>query len=45
VGFNQHCSACIGFGIKVLIDMGVTRRAIEKALAVDLSLDGDTSLI
>lgn len=45
LGISQHCSACIGFHIKALIQLGVTRDELEEALAVCVYMGGGPSLM
>lgn len=45
LGISQHCSACIGFHIKALIGLGVTREELEEALAVCIYMGGGPSLM
>lgn len=45
LGISQHCSACIGFHIKALIGLGVTREELEETLAVCVYMGGGPSLM
>ena len=45
LGISQHCSACIGFHMKALIGLGVTREEIEETLAVCVYMGGGPSLM
>ena len=45
LGVSQHCSACIGFHVKALIALGVTRSELEEALGVCVYMGGGPSLM
>jgi AhpD family alkylhydroperoxidase len=45
LGVAGHCDACIGFHLKALIRLGVTRAEIEEALGVSVYMGGGPSLM
>lgn len=45
LGISQHCSACIGFHVKALIQLGITRDELEETLAVCVYMGGGPSLM
>ena len=45
LGVAGHCDACIGFHMKTLITLGVTRAEIEEALGVTVYMGGGPSLM
>jgi AhpD family alkylhydroperoxidase len=45
VGIAGHCSACIGFHVRTLVRLGVTRPELEEALGVAVYMGGGPSLM
>ena len=45
VGVASHCDACIGFHVKALVRLGVTRRELEEALGVAVYMGGGPALM
>ena len=45
LGISQHCSACIAFHMKALIDLGVTREELEETLAICVYMGGGPALM
>ena len=45
VGVAGHCDACIGFHVRALVRLGVTRPELEEALAVSVYMGGGPSLM
>jgi len=45
LGVAGHCDACIGFHVKTLVRLGVTRAEIEEALGVAVYMGGGPSLM
>lgn len=45
IGVSSHCDACIGFHIKALIRLGVTREQLMETLAVCTYMGGGPSLM
>jgi len=40
IGIAQHCDGCIGFHVKALIRLGVTREQFMETLAVSIYMGG-----
>ena len=45
LGVAAHCDPCIGFHMKALVKLGVTRTEVEEALAVAVYMGGGPSLM
>lgn len=45
IGVAGHCDACIGFHVKALIRLGVTREQLTEALSVAVYMGGGPSLM
>ena len=45
LGVAGHCDGCIGFHVKTLVRLGVTRAEIEEALGVAVYMGGGPSLM
>lgn len=45
IGIAGHCDACIGFHVKALVRLGVTRAELEEALGVCVYMGGGPSLM
>jgi len=45
LGVASHCDACIGFHMKALVKLGVSKREVEEALAVAVYMGGGPSLM
>lgn len=45
IGVASHCDACIGFHVKALIKLGVTREQLMEALGVAVYMGGGPSLM
>ena len=45
IGVAGHCDACIGFHVRTLVKLGVTRPELEEALAVAVYMGGGPSLM
>lgn len=45
IGVATHCDACIGFHVKALIRLGVTREQLVEALGVCTYMGGGPSLM
>lgn len=45
IGVASHCDACIGFHVKALIKLGVTREQLTEALGVAVYMGGGPSLM
>lgn len=45
VGIASHCDGCIGFHVKALVALGVTRAELEETLAVAVYMGGGPSLM
>ena len=45
LGVAGHCDACLGFHLKTLIKLGVTRAEVEEALGVAVYMGGGPSLM
>ena len=45
IGIATHCDGCIGFHIKALIRLGVTREQLNETLAVAVYMGGGPSLM
>ena len=45
LGVAGHCDGCIGFHVKALVRLGVSREAIEEALGVAIYMGGGPSLM
>ena len=45
LGVAGHCDGCIGFHVKALVALGVTRAEIEETLAVAVYMGGGPSLM
>ena len=45
LGVAAHCDPCIGFHMKALVKLGVTRMEVEEALAVAVYMGGGPSLM
>jgi AhpD family alkylhydroperoxidase len=45
VGIAGHCDACIGFHVRTLVKLGVTRAELEEALGVCVYMGGGPSLM
>jgi len=45
LGVAGHCDACIGFHVKTLVTLGVTREELEEALGVAVYMGGGPSLM
>jgi AhpD family alkylhydroperoxidase len=45
LGVAAHCDGCIGFHVKALVRLGVSREAIEEALGVAIYMGGGPSLM
>ncbi|WP_090043620.1 carboxymuconolactone decarboxylase family protein [Limnohabitans sp. 2KL-27] len=45
IGVTQRCSGCIGFHVKALIKLGVTRAELEEMLAVCVYMGGGPALM
>lgn len=45
VGVAAHCDACIGFHVKELVRLGVTREQFMEALAVSVYMGGGPNLM
>ena len=45
IGVSQHCSPCIAFHVKALIQLGCAREELEEMLAVTIYMGGGPSLM
>ena len=45
LGIASHCDACIGFHVKALVRLGVTRRELEETLGVAVYMGGGPALM
>ena len=45
IGVSQRCDSCIGFHVKTLIDLGVTKEELEETLGVAIYMGGGPSLM
>jgi AhpD family alkylhydroperoxidase len=45
LGVAGHCDACIGFHVRTLVKLGVTRPELEEALGVAIYMGGGPSLM
>ena len=45
IGVASHCDACIGFHVKALIRLGVTREQLMETLGVAVYMGGGPSLM
>jgi AhpD family alkylhydroperoxidase len=45
LGVAAHCDGCLGFHVKALVRLGVTRVEIEEALGVAVYMGGGPSLM
>jgi AhpD family alkylhydroperoxidase len=45
IGVAGHCDACIGFHVRTLVKLGVTRPELEEALGVAIYMGGGPSLM
>ncbi|WP_029922529.1 carboxymuconolactone decarboxylase family protein [Nevskia soli] len=45
LGVAAHCDACIGFHVKALVRLGVTRAELEEALGMAVYMGGGPSLM
>lgn len=45
LGVAAHCDACIGFHVKALIRLGVSRAELEEALGMAVYMGGGPSLM
>jgi AhpD family alkylhydroperoxidase len=45
LGVAGHCDACLGFHLRALIKLGVTRAEVEEALGVAVYMGGGPSLM
>ena len=45
IGVAQHCDGCIGFHVKALIRLGVTREQLMETLGVCVYMGGGPSLM
>ena len=45
IGVAQHCDGCIGFHVKALIRLGVTREQLLETLGVCVYMGGGPSLV
>lgn len=45
LGVAGHCDACIGFHVKTLVSLGVSREELEEALGVAVYMGGGPSLM
>jgi AhpD family alkylhydroperoxidase len=45
LGVAGHCDACIGFHVRTLVKLGVTRPELEEALGVAVYMGGGPSLM
>lgn len=45
LGVAGHCSACIGFHVRTLVKLGMTRSELEEALGVAVYMGGGPSLM
>jgi AhpD family alkylhydroperoxidase len=45
IGIAGHCDACIGFHVRALVRLGVTRAELEEALGVCVYMGGGPSLM
>jgi AhpD family alkylhydroperoxidase len=45
LGVAGHCDACIGFHVRALVKLGVTRPELEEALGVAIYMGGGPSLM
>jgi AhpD family alkylhydroperoxidase len=45
LGVGGHCDACIGFHVRTLVRLGVTRAELEEALGVCVYMGGGPSLM
>lgn len=45
IGITQHCDGCIGFHVKKLVELGVTREELIEALGVCVYMGGGPGLM
>ena len=45
LGVAAHCDPCIGFHVKALVQLGVTRAEVEEALGIAVYMGGGPSLM
>ncbi|MDX8413045.1 MAG: carboxymuconolactone decarboxylase family protein [Mariprofundales bacterium] len=45
IGVSGHCKGCIGFHVKTLISLGVTREELAEALGMAIYMGGGPSLM
>jgi len=45
IGVAGHCKGCIGFHVKTIVTLGVTREELEDALGVAIYMGGGPSLM
>jgi AhpD family alkylhydroperoxidase len=45
IGVSQRCDGCIGFHMKALVDLGVTRAELEETLGMAVYMGGGPSLM
>lgn len=45
IGVSKRCDGCIGFHIKALIDLGVTKAELEETLSLAIYMGGGPSLM
>jgi AhpD family alkylhydroperoxidase len=45
IGVAGHCDACIGFHVRTLVRLGVTKPELEEALGVAIYMGGGPSLM
>ena len=45
IGVAGHCDACIGFHVRTLVKLGVTRPELDEALSVSVYMGGGPSLM
>ena len=45
IGVSGHCKGCIGFHVKALVGLGVTREELTEALGMAIYMGGGPSLM
>lgn len=45
IGISSHCDGCIGFHVKALINLGITREELLEVLAMTTYMGGGPSLM
>lgn len=45
IGISTRCDGCIGFHVKALVDLGVTKEELEETLGMAIYMGGGPSLM